>query len=123
MHHHSLNLFSIVEEDTESKTVTSDDLASSESFTSSEQPQSLLTQYGDSEPSSVMIASSNRTVSNDYHQQPLTNEDPLSPLQEDDEIFSDSPKPNRKMGVTTAVIEGTYIDIHNVDLFSWKGLV
>ena len=123
---HSLNLFSIVEEDTESRTVTSDDLASSESFTSSEQPQSnqLLPQsipYSDSEPSSVMTTSPNGTVINDCHQQSLTNEDPLLPRQEDDETFSDSTKPNRKIGVATAVIEGTYIDdIHNVDLFGWK---
>ena len=107
------SFFSITEEDSESKIVISDNPPSSESFPSSEQPQNnqLVTQsipYCDCEPPPVMIPPSSGTVINDCYQPSLANEYPQLSIQEDGE----SPKINRKMGVTSAVSEGIYIDIH-----------
>lgn len=61
-----------------------------------------------SDPSSNMISSSNGIITDDYNNEhSLVAENSLFSIQDEDG-FADSPKPNRKMGVTTAIIDGKY---------------
>lgn len=103
------NFVSMTEEETENETVAPNDvITSSEQFTSSEhQPSneelSQSMPYCDSDPPSIMASSSNGTVVDDHNQ--LAADNSLCYI-EDDDVFANTPKQNRKMGVATAIMEG-----------------
>ena len=90
----------------EDKAVTPNDLTTIEPFTPDYQQNNQALLHGTCDPQSI--------TTSDEHNEHLRN-DENSVFYEDD-ISTNLQKPNRKKGVTTAVMEGiysTYVNVHN----------
>jgi len=65
----------------------------------------------DCDPPSIMISPSDGIVNDEHSEHLLDTENTLFSIHENDDISTNFQKPNRKIGVTTAVIEGMYVCI------------